>query len=261
MLQALALDSTTFSMPDGLTGHVRENMARGLPELPPAICAHDGTFVIVGSGPSLGETWPLLKEERSKGRPVCAINGAHDYLVEHGFEPDLFLTVDPRDLRHNVRKETENTVYLLASRCSPLLFDHLKDRRVMIWHAAGSKEEEQAAKECGVKMLLGGNSTSGLRAVVVAYTLGFRSVVMYGMDSCNAKDGVTKRVDGSLTGQSIDVHVGKTGLHFITNIAMAQQAQDFQHLWTIMPDLRLQIVGGGLLSAILDERKRLGMPT
>jgi hypothetical protein len=78
------------------------------------------------------------------------------------------------------------------------------------------------------------------------------------MDSCNAADGVTKRVDGSLTGQTVEVVVGITGRKFTCNIAMAQQAKDFQQLWTMMPDIGVEIVGDGLLKAILDERKRLG---
>ncbi len=39
---------------------------------------------------------------------------------------------------------------------------------------------------------------------------------------------------------------------------MAEQAQAFQLLWVMMPDLRVEIKGDGLLAAILAERKRLG---
>lgn len=258
MLQPLALDASTFSIPQGVTAHIRENVARRLPEFLPAICSHDGTFVIAGSGPSLASTYEGLKEERAKGRPICAVNGAHDYLVKQGIEPDIFLTIDPRDLRHNVREETQDTVYLIASRCSPVLFDHLKDRKVMIWHAASGPDEQALMGELGIKYMIGGTSTSGLRAVNIAYFMGFRRVRMYGMDSCNAPDGITKRVDGSLTGQTIEVVVGATGRKFTCNIAMAEQATNFQKLWVMMPDLQVEIVGDGLLKAILDERKRLG---
>lgn len=261
MLQPLAIDVSTFNIPAGVTAHIRENVARGLPELLPAICSHDGTFVIAGSGPSLAASYEGLHDERAKGRPICAVNGAHDFLAKKGIEPDLFLTIDPRDMRHNVREQTDNTVYLLASRASPIMFDYLKDRKVMLWHAASAQDEQHLMGELGIKYMIGGTSTSGLRAVNIAYYMGFRKVVMYGMDSCNAADGITKRVDGSLTGQTIEIVVGGTGKKFVANVAMAQQAQDFQSLWKMMPDLGVEIKGGGLLSAILDERKAKGMWT
>lgn len=258
MLQPLALDVTTFNIPAGVTAHIRENSARRLPELLPAICSHDGTFVIAGSGPSLAATYEGLKEERAKGRPICAVKGAHDFLISKGIEPDLFLSIDPRDRRNNVQRETHDTVYLLASRCAPQLFEHLKDRKVMLWHAASGLDERALMHELGIKYMIGGTSTSGLRAVNIAYYMGFRKVVMYGMDSCNAADGITKRVDGSLTGQTVEIVVGKTGRKFTCNIAMAEQADNFQKLWIMMPDLKVEIVGDGLLKAILDERTRLG---
>ena len=261
MLRPLAIDVTTFNIPQGVTEHIRVNVARGLPELLPAICSHDGTFVIAGSGPSLASTFEGIKDERSKGRPVCAVNGAHDFLIKNGIEPDLFLTIDPRDMRHNVKEATENTVYLLASRASPIMFDYLKERHVMLWHAASGEDERKLMAELGIKYMIGGTSTSGMRAVNVAYYMGYRKVVMFGMDSCNAPDGITKRVDGSLTGQTIEVVVGGSHDKFTCNVAMAQQAQDFQSLWTMMPDVSVDIRGGGLLAAILEERKRRGFWT
>jgi hypothetical protein len=258
MLQPLALDVSTFNIPQGIPAYIEKNLDRGLPELLPAICSHDGTFVIAGSGPSLADSIEGIKAEREKGRPICAVKGAHDYLVSHGVEPDLFLSIDPRDRRNNVQRETENTVYLLSSRCAPELFEHLKDRLVMIWHAASHTEEMSVMQKRGVKYMIGGTSTSGLRAVNVGYYLGYRKFVMFGMDSCNAPDGITKRVDGSLTGATCEVVVGGSQKKFTCNLAMAQQAQDFQKLWVMMPDAQVDVRGDGLLAAILEERKKRG---
>jgi len=258
-MQPLVLDTSTFNVPQGLETHIAYAKTLGLPDLKPALCSHDGHFVIAGAGPSLADHLDELKEERVKGRPICAVKGAHDFLIDNGIEPDLFLSIDPRDRRNNVQKETENTIYLLASRCAPQLFDHLKDRKVMLWHAASVDDENRAIGDN--VFMIGGTSTSGLRAINVGYFMGFRKFVLYGMDSCNASDGITKRVDGSLTGQTIDVIVGQTGKKFICNVAMAEQAQAFQKIWEMMPDAKLEIKGDGLLKAILEERKRLGMWT
>lgn len=261
MLKPLAFDSSTFNVPQGITENIESCIKRGLPELLPAICSHDGTFVIAGSGPSLSDHLEDIKKERELGRPICAIKGAHDFLVSHEIEPDLFLSIDPRDRRNNVQRATENTVYLLSSRCCPQLFDHLKDRYVMVFHAASTQEENDCLQKNGVKFAIGGTSTSGLRAVNVGYFMGYRKFVMYGMDSCNAPDGITKRIDGSLTGQTTDVIVGTSGKKFIANIAMAQQALDFQHLWVMMPDITVDVKGNGLLAAIQEERKKKNLPT
>ena len=256
MLKSLAIDPTLFSMPGGIDAHIESAISRGLPEFKPALCVNDGTFVICGAGPSLAQFSKEIREERELGRPICAVKGAHDWLCENGIHPDLFVSIDPRDRRNNVKQYSDRTIYLLASRCNPLLFDHLKDRPVMLWHAATGEDENAVLRKHKIPTAVWGMSTSGLRAVNIGYFMGFRKFVMYGMDSCNAADGITKRVDGSLTGQTIDVHVGTR--KFTCNIAMAKQAQDFQYVYEMMPDITISVKGDGLIAAIVSERVRLG---
>lgn len=255
MLRALAFDVSQFNMPDGITAHIEHSIGLGLPELSPAICSHDGNMVIVGSGPSLFEHVDEIRKEQESGRPICAIKGAHDYLISHDIYPELFLSIDPRDRRNNVQRESKDTVYLLASRVCPEMFSHLKGRNVMLWHAmCGDDENEMLSKHN--KYMIGGMSTSGLRAVNVGVFMGYRNFTMYGMDSCNGSDGITKRIDGSLTGQRQDVVVA--GRSFICNVAMAKQAYDFQYLYQILPGVHIDVKGDGLLAAINAERKRQG---
>ena len=262
MLTPLALDVTLFNIPDGIEAHIESAIQRGLPEFKPALCVNDGTFIVAGAGPSLAQFVNEIKAEKAKGRPICAAKGAHDFLVENGIEPDLFISIDPRDRRNNVQLKSESTCYLLASRCCPQLFDHLIEQapgRVWCWHAASREEENAIFRNHNIPYAVGGLSTSGLRAVNIGYFMGFRKFIMYGMDSCNAPDGITKRVDGSLTGQVIDVVVGgKYGKKFTCNVAMAKQAEDFQHLYTMMPDITIEVKGDGLIAAIVEERRRLG---
>lgn len=254
----LALDVAMFNSPEGIPAYIERNLARGLEEFKPALCTNDGTFVICGAGPSLSKFSRELRAERENGRPICAAKGAHDWLCENGIAPDLFVSIEPRDRRNNLKSESDRTIYLLASRCSPEVFDHLKDRPVMIWHAASCEEENAVFRKHKIKALVGGLSTSGLRAVNIGYFLGFRKFVMYGMDSCNAADGMTKRVDGSQSGQTIEVTVGgENGRKFTCNVAMAKQAQDYNYLFSMMPDITVDIMGDGLLAAMEEERRRL----
>tara|TARA_R110000868_G_scaffold52597_4_gene165953 strand:- start:3784 stop:4581 length:798 start_codon:yes stop_codon:yes gene_type:complete len=262
MLKPLALDVTLFNVAEGITSYIEAAIARGLPEFRPALCTNDGTFVVVGSGPSLASFADELRAERAKGRPICAAKGAHDWLCEQGIEPDLFVSIEPRDRRNNLKHKTERTIYLLASRVAPEIFDHVMENapgRVFIWHAASKEEENEILRKHKIKVAIGGMSTSGLRSVNIGYFMGFRKFVFYGMDSCNAPDGVTKRIDGSLTGSTIDVLVGGAqGRKFTCNVAMAKQAEDFQFLYVSMPDITIDVKGDGLIAAIVDERRKAG---
>lgn len=254
-MQPLAINVKQYVSEEGNDAQIRRALSLGLPEITPALCRHDGTFVIAASGPSLVEFVEEIRSEQANGRPICAINGAYDYLVEQGITPDIFLTVDPRPMPQNVTKPQKETVFLLASRVNPEVYDRLKCFRVMVWHSWSTENE---CHEFKGKFAIGGGTTSGLRAINVGYVLGFRKFSLYGMDSCLAADGKTKRFTGEEAGKIVDVIVG--GEIFLCNGAMAQQAQEFQTLYNVMPDLHIDCHGNGLLAKILQERKRLGKP-
>lgn len=255
-LQRLQINVAQFGSAEQHVAAINRNAARGLPELSPALVSHDGTLVLVGSGPSLPAFIEDLKAERERGRPILAVKGAHDFLCDHGIEPDLFLTIEPRDRRGNLKRKNQHTVYLLASRVSPEVFDHLKDCKVMLWHSWGHETEVEAVKAHS-KLAIGGGSTSGLRAIAVGYLyFGFRNFVLYGYDSCNAPDG-SKRFDGSQTGVTKEVVVGDRT--FTCNMAMAAQAAEFQTCtYGLFSDIHLTVKGDGLLAAIVAERARMG---
>jgi hypothetical protein len=104
--------------------------------------------------------------------------------------------------------------------------------------------------------LNGGGTTSGMRAINIGYLLGYRKFVLYGYDSCNDAEG-KKRFTGEMTGPTLDVYVGAEKRKFTCNAAMAQQANEFQMLYAVMPDITVEAKGPGLIAAIIDERKRL----
>jgi hypothetical protein len=260
-LPKLHIDVAQFGGSSQHLDAIRRNGKRGFPDLPPAIIGHDGTLVLVGSGWSAPTFIEDIRKERERGRPILAVKGAHDLLCENGIIPDLFVSVEPRDRRGNLKHKNQHTVYLLASRVSPEVFDHLSDCKVMIWHSWGHESEIEAVREQS-KFAIGGGSTSGLRAIAVGYLFfGFRNFVLYGYDSCNAPDGTTKRFDGSQTGITKPVIVGE-GEHsrtFICNYAMAAQAEDFQKVtYGLFQDIHIEAKGDGLIAAILEDRKRRG---
>lgn len=255
MLQPLALDVSQFGVASQPMEAIRVNMARGLQEFVPSLCAHDGTMVLVGSGPSLPAFIDEIRAARLTGRPILAVNGAHDLLCEQKIVPDLFVTVDPRDLRHNLRQKNMQTIYLLASRAAPEVFEYLRGCRIVLWHSQGHPQEMPVFDGTTVSKV-GGGSTSGLRAMGLAYLMGFRNMILYGFDSCNDASG-KKRFDSGTQFLTMPVVVG--GRTFTCSVAMAGQAQDFQSsTYGSMPGLHLEVRGDGLLAAIVAERRKAG---
>ena len=178
--------------------------------------------------------------------------------MENGIVPDLFVTTDPRGMPQNFKHANDETIYLLASRVSPDDFKTLGGRQVVLWHADSVDYEND---ELEGKMRIGGGTTSGLRAVNLAYLMGFRKLIFYGIDSCLDKDKCKRWDSGPMKDETktIDVIVG--GETFICNMAMAQQANEFQNIWDIMPDLKIESRGDGLISAILKQRIKQGIDT
>lgn len=219
-------------------------------------------MVVVGSGPSLTAHLEELRGERAKGRPILALKGTHDYLIEQGLEPTFWLSIDARPRLNQLKKQANDTIYLVASRCHPDIFDRLKEDKVILWHSSAEQDKSHDIFTERNKMHVGGGTTSGTRAIWVGYIMGFRNFVLYGMDSCNAPDGITKRFDGSLTGPTVEVRVGyhikdqnhiEKGRTFICNQAMAQQGNDFVMLLKVFPDAKFEIKGDGLLKAIYEN--------
>src|SRR6185436_11852215 len=126
---------------------------------------------------------------------------------------------------------------------------------IVLWHSQGHPQEMPAFDGMNV-LRIGGGSTSGLRAMFLSYLMGFRSMILYGMDSCNDATG-RKRFDSGTEFTTMPVVVG--GREFMCSVAMAGQAQDFQMAtYHCMPGLHLEVKGDGLLAAIVEERRKAG---
>lgn len=253
-MQPLELEIKAHGTVEELQANIRSALARQLPELAPAPTAHDGTFVCVASGWSMPSFVEDIRKEKEAGRPIVAIKAAHDFLMDNGITPDLWINLDPRDRTDGVKKHNDHTVYMIASRCPPVTFDHLKGRKILLWHS-WSDSGEQKAMGAG-KLAIGGGTTSGMRAINIGYLLGYRKFVLYGYDSCNNANG-QKRFTGELSGPTMDVYVGDSGRKFVCNGAMAQQAKEFQMIFTVMPDITVEAKGDGLIAEILKVRRDL----
>lgn len=238
--------------------------------------------VLVGSGPSVrDEVSNLKKKTRDKKFMFFGIKGGHDFLLENGIEPHFGVAVDPLEKIHkeNFLRDASDCKYFIASQCHPTLFDSLikRGKEVIIWHLLTDnllKWSNEEGSPIHKHYMIPGGSTSGLRAIVLAHSMGFRKFHLFGYDSClspvkpNDKVPTLRKVGGEICEgkdekgreKAIDVFVG--GKKFSADRAMASQATEFQDLlkslWNVSDPFTVRGYGRGMIQTIIRERYQQG---
>jgi len=244
--KCVAEDETLFA-------HMEAAIAKGFPQVKQAEPAHTKSVLLVASAPSVRGQLEVIKKMQAEGSPIVAIKGAHDWLIAQGVIPDYALAIDPQEHRIAFYKPHKAVHYMIASQCHPAMFDNLDGHQVTIWHPYVKKGQTRP-KNC---MLIGGGTTSGLRAMSLFYVLGYRQFELFGFDSCNT--GEMLRVNGEKLkdGDSlVEVQIEPNGETFYCNTAMALQAEHFQTYYDYLPDATFNGHGYGLIQAIIKKRQQ-----
>ena len=244
--KCVAEDETLFANMDAA-------IARGYPQIKEAQPAKTGAILLVASAPSVKGQLELIKKMKAAGSPIVAIKGAHDWLIDNGVTPDYALAIDPQEHRIAFYKPQPSVHYMIASQCHPAMFDNLDGYQVTLWHPYVKKGQDRP-KNC---MLIGGGTTSGLRAISLFYVLGYRQFELFGFDSCN--DGELLRVNGEGLKEGdklIEVKIDPQGETFYCNTAMALQAEHFQTYYDYLPDATFNGHGRGLIQEIIKKREQ-----
>lgn len=256
----LVIKSNCIYSNDRIYEHCAQAIATGLPVIQKAQWPPFETpIVIVGSGLSAK---PLLSHiiRMSKHAPIMALKGAHDWLIENGVTPQFAVACDPQFERHNCFKHlNDTTVYLCASQMHPQTWSYMSGRKVLLWHGKVEKDQNKRAGWENVRLVSGG-STTGMRAIPLAYLMGFRTFELFGYDSCVERDGVYK-LDGSTKrddDKMIDVFVGER--MFKTTYALAPQVDQLRGTLAMLPGVRVRAHGDGYFQEVLRTGKRLGWP-
>ncbi len=250
-MQPLHVTGKCIASDGELFANIDLAMARGLPELEALAKPHDGHIAIVGSGPDLVNQ---LDELRAFDGPIVAVKDAHDWLQERGILPHYAFAVDPQEHRWNCfKKKHPDIEYVIAAQCHPAMFDHLKDMRVTLWYPYVKADTFYPPN----KFLIGGGTTSGLRAIAVFYMRGWRHLDLFGFDSC-LQDGLL-RVNGTPPKVSDPIQEISLSPHdrsYRCNPTMALQAQNFQSYYDWMPDATFHAHGSGLIPAIIRRKEQ-----
>jgi hypothetical protein len=240
---------TVCNTPDDvLFSHIRVNSRRQVPWLK-SVPAHDGHAVLVGGGPSVSDWLEELHYREEAGQTFFCLNGSAEYLYAKGFRPEYQVIVDAREHNKKFLKFPWARKQLLASQCHPGMFEAATDP--VLWHSEypDNMQEFEAClpdeqPECA---LIGGGTTVGLSAVVIAYALGFRKLHLYGYDSSYRDDH--SHAYAQSDPQRMDCISTVAGRSFKTSLAMARQAELFPQLSDSLLDLGcfITIRGDGLL--------------
>lgn len=228
--------------------HVAENSKRAISW----VAKGDAGVVpclIVGGGPSLKDTLTTIKLSASMGWPIFALNAASKFLTAHGV-PCWQIMIDPREGNVDYFDSQANG-YLLASQCHPRLFE-LAGERASGFHVAMEGIGDHI-HDLTTATLIGGGITSGLTALALAFTLGYREIHLHGYDSSDAEDGNAHAyAQGETRAEKKRLNAKYKGKHYRCSFAMYKQAEEFERFSRMLADLDtvIHVHGTGLLPDI-----------
>lgn len=145
--------------------HIRHALGLGLPE------ADDGgkQLHLYANGPSAREA-PFPSDAAT-----MAVNGALKLFREEG--PDYWIACDPQALVADLLDNPpQSTLYLVASKCHPAVFERLQGRDVRLWHVNDLPVPGKQQVPCAV--------SATLCALMLAMRLGYRQIDVWGWDCC-----------------------------------------------------------------------------
>jgi hypothetical protein len=230
--------------------YARQNV-RHLPELMP----YYGTAAIVGASPTIGDCLDRIKEIKHDGL-VFSVNGAHNWLIEHGIIPNIHV------LFENDMESPEvslggpphpDVYYYICTQCNPKVFRKLSNRNKVIWHYFDDEPEYQQAiaKYFPGEFMVGGGYATLFRSITVARILGYRKFELFGCDSSFDEDST--HYEGYHTASKEIKMVVAAGNElsyrmFKTTPSLSFQAYEFmQFCEANQSSLLVQVHGDGLM--------------
>jgi uncharacterized Rossmann fold enzyme len=203
---------------------------------------HNNKAIIASAGPSLKRHLPEIKKAQENGAYIFCVKHSLPTLVEAGIIPEFCVILDPRPLdgisTHGIkRKELFNetpkdTTFLVASMTNKDVTKFLMDKgaNVVGWHALanGIHKFMDTGK---IDLVIAGGTCAGMRAINIAYNIGFRDVELVGFDSSmdagwTPKEEESKAVDERKRPKYIQIFYKDPTKMFYSTGELVAQAQD-----------------------------------
>jgi hypothetical protein len=155
---------------DELAANIAHALSLGLPEFDDAPLK---TLSVIANGPSA-----TLYDFDAPG-PTLALNGALKLFTDRGKAPTYWACCDPQALVADFLTDPPmSTIYLVASKCHPLVFQMLQGRDVRLWHIDDHPMVKEGHRAVSVA------SSVTLCAMTLMSRFGFRHFETYGWDAC-----------------------------------------------------------------------------
>lgn len=219
---------------DNIREYVASALKRGWPEHK-WVPAHTGELVIAGGGPSLNnrKVREKIKWRIKSGKAALfSVNGAHDHLLSHGIKSHFAALLDAKEKVKDYISPINETAYFIASQCHPLTLDKFENfRKFLYHHEAPYLGQTFDSKRNHVNPSVFAHV--GLEALLIGYRLGFRTFILYGMDSSYTDGELYAYKKDNPYAEVLNV-VAKNAVtgkeyKFKTNSHMACQAEDFKN--------------------------------
>lgn len=235
---------------EGREQNIRSALSRGLLDFDRRDL---GKVNIIANGPSARDL-----DLASLEGPTVALNGSINLFTRQGLAPTYWAGCDPQALLASFLPDDPptTTIYLVASKCDPAVFEKLKDRVVNLWHI-GDSALVSAHRPV--------RTASSVTLCILSQfrKIGFRSFDVYGWDGCYSSDGfhhATEPKENFRQATMIELRVGAevdeqgnfiegTGRPFSTNHTWALEAQDAV-IQLHHADYDVRIHGDGLIKAM-----------
>lgn len=221
-----------------LREHVTHALSLGLPELPDFQYPWTDDLTVVASGPS-GPDAP------HKGKTV-ALNGALKTFTDRGEAPTYWAACDPQELVADfLEVAPPQTIYLVASKCHPKVFETLarRGRQVVLWHVGDEATKDILEDRFPVACACSITTVS----FELMARLGFRHFHVWGWDGC-LMDGAGYANPQTMASPEITVEVGDQT--FASTHTWGLEAQDAVAALARFP-FQIHVHGGGMTGAIL----------
>lgn len=214
-------------------------------------------IAIVGGGWSLNDTLDELLELYFDGVPICALNGAANWLMDQNIRPSMQIIMDARpDNIEFLSRDIPRCRYFLASQCHPSLFEKAMGRDLSIFHLSSGDDEviEKVLKDYYYGRLhkVPPAGSVGNTAMMLCRMLGYRFQHLFGIDSCYSPRMEHHAYPQPINDRDAYRVFWTAGREFVCSGWHASQAINFQEVVMANGDhMCLNVHGDGLIAHLV----------
>lgn len=226
--------------------HIRHNSRNDTIEWLTESAAHETPALVCGNGPSLADSLDDIKERHALGAHIFALNGAANFLYEHGITADYQVLVDSRERTLDLIGPAHN--YLFSVQVHPRAFKMCPNAKLFLMAYENIDELVPDARKRD-HVLVGGGGSVGNCAAVIVNVMGYRDLHFYGYDSSSKPDGTSHAQHQKMNDGEAMCVVKFDGKEYQCSLTMAYQADRFMQIAAALQaaDCKVEVHGYGLL--------------